>query len=142
MVSQRLPQMSEKYVVPIDQITKDEIQSPTLLPEFRALKLVLPKNSNLRSSIAELIEFLNTQSYLDIGFNIQILPNSSTLVELEYRLDPLDLQGRDDTLSNLDCLTSQIITNGGTISAKDRRQLDEISPHLFERIAGRAGYKL
>ena len=134
--------MSEKYVVPIDQITKDEIQSPTLLPEFRALKLVLPKNSNLRSSIAELIEFLNTQSYLDIGFNIQILPNSSTLVELEYRLDPLDLQGRDDTLSNLDCLTSQIITNGGTISAKDRRQLDEISPHLFERIAGRAGYKL
>lgn len=134
--------MSEKYVVPIDQITKDEIQSPTLLPEFRALKLVLPKNSNLRSSIAELIEFLNTQSYLDIGFNIQILPNSSTLVELEYRLDPLDLQGRDDTLSNLDCLTSQIITNGGTISAKDRRHLDEISPHLFERIAGRAGYKL
>ena len=43
---------------------------------------------------------------------------------------------------NLDKLTSSVIANGGTVSAKSRRELDEISPYLIERMAGRAGLKL
>ena len=76
------------------------------MPDFRILKLTFPNNSNLRNQIAELVDFLNTQSYLDVGFNIQVLPNSSVVVDIEYRLDPKDKSSSEETLSNLDILTS------------------------------------
>ena len=57
---------------------------------------------HLRILIQELVDFLNTQSYLDIGFTIQILPNSSVLINLEYKVEGED----SETLSNLDILTS------------------------------------
>ena len=35
-----------------------------------------------------------------------------------------------------------MVTYGGSVKAKQRQVLDEISPFLFERMAGRAGYQL
>ena len=43
---------------------------------------------------------------------------------------------------DLDILTSQVVTYGGSVTAKDRQTLSAISPYLFERMAGRAGYAL
>ena len=63
------------------------------------------------------------------------------LVTLQYKIEP-DCEDSEETLMNLDKLTSSVIANGGTVSAKSRRELDEISPYLIERMAGRAGFKL
>ena len=92
-----------------------------------------------------MIDFLNTQSLLDIGFNIQILPNSLLLITLQYSIDlsdPKKVEDSEETLMNLDALTSEVIRCGGTVSAKDRSTLDQISPYLYERMAGRAGCQL
>lgn len=57
------------------------------------------------------------------------------MIELDYRLC-------EQTLLDLDILTSQVVTYGGSITAKDRHTLNAISPYLFERMAGRAGFAL
>jgi hypothetical protein len=95
----------------------------------------MPGTMNLRILLQELVDFLNTMSYTDVGFFIQVLPNRSIQVELDYLVGA-------ETLVNLDILTSQVITYGGSVTAKDRQTLDSISPWLFERMAGRAGYAL
>ena len=59
---------------------------------------------HLRTLIQEFVDFLNTQSYMDVGFTIQILPNSSVLINLEYKLE--DLEQDEEVLGHLDILTS------------------------------------
>ena len=45
-------------------------------------------------------------------------------------------------LKQLDIITSAVITRGGSVSGQNRQELDKISPFLFERMVGRAGYDL
>jgi len=54
----------------------------------------------------------------------------------------LEYEDSDPLLRSLDGFTSTIISHGGTISAQSRHTLDAISPFLFERISGRAGFQL
>ena len=67
--------------------------------------------------------------------------NKALRIDLDIRLAP-EKEAREETLQRLDALTSQFITYGGCISAKDRNSLSKISPHLHERMAGRSGLEL
>merc|ERR1711990_1201843 len=111
--------MSEKYVSQFKLDLKtisQEILEASSNQNLRQITLTLPKTNGI-ASISDLLDFLNTQSLLDIGFNIQILPNSSILVTLFYNIDQ-DSEDSEETLIFLDKLTSAVISNGGTISSK------------------------
>ena len=72
---------------------------------FRKIRLSLPNSKDTEILLRELVDFLNTMSYTDVGFEIQILPNGSIRVDLEYRLSEAS-DNSATILDNLDILTS------------------------------------
>ena len=63
-----------------------------------------------------------------------VLPNTKNIeIDFKYEMS-------EDINKQLDIFTSQIISYGGCVTATSRHVLDQISPFLFERMAGRAGF--
>ena len=85
--------LSDKYAVQPVEVTREENDN-----EFASIKITVPNTVHLRMVLQELVDFLNTQSFIDVGFFIQILDNA-VYIELDYRLS-------EQTLADLDILTS------------------------------------
>ena len=99
------------------------------------LRINVANTMQVRGYLNSLVEFLDTQSYNDVGLVIQVLPNS---LRTDIELNDVD----EETLKRLDTLTSRVITIGGSISADKIETLEKISEFLPERLNGPQNYEL